>query len=556
MKNKEKINNINPIVRAAASLIPALFLFYVAYDTSNSIFGKYFSISERQKVSATMSVLELKKSHDGPDKYYLEAQYSYFFQGTEYQDDSVQLSKAPDSKEYWQDLYLKLQQDNANKRLVAWVNPNNPKDAILDKKVRLRLGELVPVLAFLLLFVGAGLVILWIGIRPQKPEHEGIEPEDRNPLIWVFFLFGITFFLCGAIASVYLVPTHLAEGKSTAIIPIVFLVIGVGLIAMVINIRRSLKTIGSSLLYLDPLPGVIGGQVGGEFKLTASQVSPITITLSCQSRGESDEILWQQSMPAYVQQRRKGISVRFVFDCPADLPSSGAKFNSIAWIVWAKGEVELEGKIRKFKRSWIVPVEHGEVIDSLESTVDIPRQFLDEQIEQREKTIQTQAKSSLVFKRQARLLDLQVADRQAGISALVGLFIGSVIGAVGAIVISQGKWFGYIIFAFAALVLSGSVFAMGKSLDIKIDTDNKLLYMRRKWFGLVLYKREVTLDRASQFSLKMLSTSSVRDEYTQYYAIEVWAAGKSTIIAEGIKGKELAQAVMDDLIKKVFSDTV
>ena len=97
---------------------------------------------------------------------------------------------------------------------------------------------------------------------------------------------------------------------------------------------------------------------------------------------------------------------------------------------------------------------------------------------------------------------------------------------------------------------------MGKSLDIKIDTDNKLLYMRRKWFGLVLYKREVTLDRASQFSLKMLSTSSVRDEYTQYYAIEVWAAGKSTIIAEGIKGKELAQAVMDDLIKKVFSDTV
>jgi len=68
-----------------------------------------------------------------------------------------------------------------------------------------------------------------------------------------------------------------------------------------------------------------------EFKLNASKVSPITITLSCKSRGESDEIIWQQSMPANVQQHRKEISVRFAFDCPTDLPSSSANLNSIAW---------------------------------------------------------------------------------------------------------------------------------------------------------------------------------------------------------------------------------
>ena len=199
-------------------------------------------------------------------------------------------------------------------------------------------------------------MILWIGIRPQKPEHEGIACEDKNPLIWVLLLFGVVFFVLDTIAGISVIPPYLAEGRIELIIPFIFMVIGGGLITMVINSRRSLKAIGPSLLYLDPLPGVIGGQVGGKFELTGSQVSPITISLSCQSRGESDDILWQQSVPAKIQQGRKGISVHFLFDSPADLPSSGAKLNSIAWIVHAKGAVGIEGKSKKFNRSWIIPV--------------------------------------------------------------------------------------------------------------------------------------------------------------------------------------------------------
>ena len=361
MKNKGSNNNLDrdkPIVRALASLIPALFLFYIAFNISNSMFGEYLNLSDREKTAATITELILKNRYDDPTEQYVEAKYSYFFQGIEYQEDSVSLSKKLDpSGTYWPNLYSKLQQDKANNNVIAWVNPDQPNDAILDKTIRLEFLELAPILAFILLFGGAGLVFLWLGIRPKKPANEGIECEHKNPMIWILLLFGIFFFMLGLFACITKLPTYWATEKIFfIIIPLLFMLIGGGMIAMVVIARNNLRILGPGLLYLDSPPRMIGGQVGGKFKLNASKVSPITITLSCKSRGESDEIIWQQSMPANVQQHKKEISVRFAFDCPTDLPSSGANLNSIAWIVRAKGEISTKNKIKKLDRSWVIPV--------------------------------------------------------------------------------------------------------------------------------------------------------------------------------------------------------
>ena len=371
MKNKgsnNKLKQDKPFLRAIASLVPTLFMFHVAYITSNTFFGKYLNLSDRQEVAASISVLNLKTTGDEPVEYYLEAEYSYFYQGTEYREDSVSLNRKSSNEGYWRNLYLKLKRDQANNTVVAWINPDKPDNALLDKTIRLNFFDLAPTFVFILLFSGAGFVVLWMGIRPQKPESEGIDCEHKNPLIWLILLFGIFSFSLGLIACITLVPSHWAEGKITTIIPFLFLLIGGGLIAVVVKARNDLRILGPGLLYLDPLPGVIGGQVGGKFKLSGSPESPITITVLCEDRGgDTTNTIWQTTIDSNVQQRINSTRVTFLFDCPSHLPSSYSK-HGITWIVAAKGKFNRHGKTIRLHRHWIITVvEKSSVEPSIKS---------------------------------------------------------------------------------------------------------------------------------------------------------------------------------------------
>ena len=93
---------------------------------------------------------------------------------------------------------------------------------------------------------------------------------------------------------------------------------------------------------------------------------------------------------------------------------------------------------------------------------------------------------------------------------------------------------------------------LGRSVDVKIDTAARILYTRRKWFGITLYKREVMLFDPSQFSIKQTSSTTSEKELTQWYKVEVNNKDKKVLIAEGIKGKEVAEALKDNIIEEAF----
>ena len=78
--------------------------------------------------------------------------------------------------------------------------------------------------------------------------------------------------------------------------------------------------------------------------------------------------------------------------------------------------------------------------------------------------------------------------------------------------------------------------------------------MRRKWFGIVLYKRKIMLFEPSQFSIKKTSSSSDRKTLNEYYKVEVKDKDKKILLAEGIKGKDLSEAIMNDIIEKAFPE--
>ena len=56
----------------------------------------------------------------------------------------------------------------------------------------------------------------------------------------------------------------------------------------------------------------------------------------------------------------------------------------------------------------------------------------------------------------------------------------------------------------------------------------------------------------SQFSMKKTSSTTSSKQLTQWYKIEVKNKDQQVLVAEGIKGKDVAQALLDNIIKKAF----
>ena len=132
------------------------------------------------------------------------------------------------------------------------------------------------------------------------------------------------------------------------------------------------------------------------------------------------------------------------------------------------------------------------------------------------------------------------------------MMIGLVFSGSGIFTIFQDWWPGYIFAVIGTVIIFSAIFLIGRGVDVKIDTSLRVLYMRRKWFGFVLYKREVTLFDPSQFSIKKTSSSSNAKNLVEYYKAQVKDDDRQVLIVEGIKGKDVAQVVLESIIEKAF----
>jgi len=93
---------------------------------------------------------------------------------------------------------------------------------------------------------------------------------------------------------------------------------------------------------------------------------------------------------------------------------------------------------------------------------------------------------------------------------------------------------------------------LGRGIEVKVDTSRRVLHMRRNWFGIVLYQREVMLFDPSQFTIKKTSSTSTNKNLTEYFKVQVKDKEKQVLVAEGIKGKDVAQALMNGIIEQAF----
>lgn len=536
----------------------------IAFATIGLMAYAYYDTQDWLPVPAQIHELELKRNYGESTTYKVVASYSYNYGGINYHNTRVGLGTTSDNiGKYWQNLYSKLNNDKRRNQASAFVNPDNPNQAILDRTFRWE--NVAFGMMFVLTFCVVGGFIMWFSMKSDKHKHEellkaqqGISSNEKHGY-WFLFWFGSVFLGFGSMMAALILPDALREKEYAALFTLLFAVIGLIIVICAWRARQTYLRIGPTPLFLDPLPGSIGGHVGGHFDVgLINKQKPLLITLSCiQKRKSGDKttshIKWQNNMNAYCIETAKGTQARFLFECPSNQSATREWRNgsSIDWEIKADGWLasHTQSKPQEFSRSWTVPVDLS--TQTATSNIVIPAKHLLEQEQEKIELAREEANEQIPIKQQGQYLTILSASGRGLGSAIAGFFIGLVFGVIGYYL--RTEWWPAYLFLLIGIAVSVScLFKAGRKIDVKIDTQIRMLYIRRSWFALQLYYREIALFDPKQFSIKKTSSTTSGSKQTEYFALYIDNNGKKTKVAEGVEGRRVADALLEKIIQQAF----
>lgn len=334
-----------------------------------------FQARNWQPVEATITHVEQVISRgDDSTTYGVKGSFNYEYQGKRYTSNKLNFYTGTDNiGDYQQDFYRELQQvKNSKRTITAYVNPDNPAEAVIDKDIRW--GMLGFQSIFLLVFGGAGLGIIIASRYVKKKaakEHQLQQLFPEEPWNWkeewqsnrfkadtgtgfkVLLGFAIFWNLISIPASVMAMIEFFKTFDYPILFVLLFPLVGIGLIigAYVAFMRH--KKYGTSELVLQQTPIAIGGVNRGTIEVPNDQANnqsfgkPLeaVVTLTCQrkittgsgkNRSTKTTIVWQDDRR--VRSTIKGhntSSYAFEFKVPEGLPQSddSNQNNRVEWVL-------------------------------------------------------------------------------------------------------------------------------------------------------------------------------------------------------------------------------
>ncbi len=300
-----------------AGLIPGFLALFNIYEV--------WAARDWLPTPAIINSTELE-THRGDDSttYKVTARYQYTIAGQQYSSDSVGFSTGSDNiGDYHQDAHRQLQRHQQSQQpFTAWVNPDDPAEAVLYKTIRW------PLLAFEILFmlifsgVGAGLYLLGRHALKQKQdisEQQNLHPEkpwkwrrewQHNTLKsisssarWMATGFAIFWNLI-SLPLWFVIPGEFASGNTLILLAALFPLVGIGLISWAVRQWLQYRRFGDSELILTHMPVSLGGLLKANLQLP-QQVpdgAELNLVLNCirktteRSGGKTrtrENILWQ-----------------------------------------------------------------------------------------------------------------------------------------------------------------------------------------------------------------------------------------------------------------------
>ncbi|MQX54491.1 DUF3592 domain-containing protein [Alcanivorax sediminis] len=530
--------------------------------------AKYIDSGSWDRVPATVLSSNLHSHRsDGSTTYSVSGTYRYRYRGVDYTSSQVsQYSGSDNFGDYWQQLYGRIDTARRNNRTVsAWVNPDAPHEAYLDRTFRW--GSVIFGFTFggVFALVGGGVMLLMRrGSKDAALVSEtGFYSSQEKSGHWFLVGFGAIFILLPSPAYLE-IWKEVSRGDFAILLVLLFPLVGAGIAFAGWKMRQNYRFFGPTPLKMDPEPGQAGGQVGGQIHLgrPVPDDASLSVWLSCvrfyysgsgKDRKTRESILWQTEQRAYCVPRQAGTDIQFCFDAPADQPATRERERSLSgrqdWIRW---RVSLEGQLegRELKRSWEIPVVAG----SGASRYQLPESH--SMADRRERELQAVESASEQIRVEQTGQGLYLESRpgrnlgmKLGMLLFGGIFAGVGTGlfiaaaSEGVMLYFMGSIFGLI----GYLIVFSSVYTLARGLQVWIRGSE--IRVVRRWLGIPLYRREGRLLRAEQLVLKSGMSSTSNGRQTEYMTLQVEAEGKTLRLAEGIKGREVGEALREAVLR-------
>ena len=514
-------------------------------------------------VQATVLSAELE-THRGDDSttYQAVARYRYSIDGQSYISDRIGIMSGSDNIGSWhQDRAYELKRALANdKKITVFVDPSVPTQAIIYRD--LRWGMLGFKLIFVIVFGGVGLGLLIFSYRTRNtviPDltstHEPwlLNKDWHNPIrsnaktgLWVAWIFAIFW---NAISSPipFILPEELAKGNYPALIGLLFPMVGIGLLIWAISATRQWQRFGPSPLILNPYPGAIGGQVGGEvdIRLPYDTSLAMAVTLACvhsyysgsgKNRSRRESVHWQKDGFAQVSASSQGTKVAFCFDVPSKLPAS--QLSDDSYYFWRVSlHADLPGA--HFGRVYEIPVFPGSAESSL--ALSDASQHPIANVERGKKL------ESLLNARQLPDgVELNYGYFRGALFKAIGVFVGSAFFAGG---VSMWPSEAPVVIAVCFMLLGGlvaltSLYSLFNAYQVKIG--KRGIFTTRKVCGVIVSKRFIEPEKVQYLEIESRGTSQMGKKTTQHFVINAKLndGGKHRIV-ESLDGRSMAEEALE-----------
>lgn len=322
------------------------FVFFLlgAGFTYFAMVGPFFqSTAARNWLTVPCRVLssEVKKHSDSDGATYrAEITYAYSVDGTQYRGDRYQFLRWSSGSSRGVD--EAVARHPAGAETFCFVNPRNPRDAVLDRSfTSMGWFVLIP-----LVFVGIGATgFVWairgggmssaIADADATAEPWLLRPDwvagrvsssTKPMMLFVWAFAGFWNLISMPIAAMVLRDGVIRKGNYLAALVFLFPLVGIGLLLWALNLTRRWLRYGESTFEMTCTPGVIGGTLEGAIRLRnpIRPEGPVRLKLSCVNRvttSDSDgsstkeTIAWQQEE---VVEMDTGDTIPVAFFIPGD----------------------------------------------------------------------------------------------------------------------------------------------------------------------------------------------------------------------------------------------
>ena len=513
----------------------------------------------------TLSHARLTTSRSSDSTTYgVEARYRYSVGGYDFTGSRVAINSGNDNVgRFQQDLGHLLEHRLRNHQPVdVYYDPSRPADSVLNRDLRWGLLGLKSM--FVVLFGGIGAGMVYWGFRGKKaisvanpqatpwlsrPEWQGgvIRSQARGGMI-ALWVIALIWNLLSTPAAMQFMAVWSKEG-AVALLILLFPLVGLVLLGYAIKLTREWKRFGVTPLAMDPFPGAIGGDVGGEIKVNIAYRSDMLckVTLSCihsymsgsgKNRSRKEQVKWQDDGYARVHSRgAAGITLQFRFHTPTGLPES--EESSSNYHLW-RLHVELDTDGADLDRSFEIPVyATGEssrrinVDSSSERPANAPR-------------ISVETLLPISAQGNARIIDYPML-RKPG-SSLAGLLAGSVFAGAGLFMWNEAAREGFSLYLMASVfslvgwgIVLAVIYSSLSALTIRFDGHS--LSFTRRLLGQVIQQRSVPYADIADVRIDKGQTSQTGNRHRIEYRIHAQTSQGKILIAEALPSASAARLV-------------